>query len=122
MHAKDLIWWADFRLQDVEKQRERRKTKAKKKAERRKKKRLGNMKTPTFLWGFFLADFNYRTGEKSRFLTKMCPPVGVSPIHIYIYMCVCAVELETGPRFCVKIWSKSCVENWSNCSLLSPFL
>ena len=26
--AEDLIWWADFRRQDVEKQRERRKTKA----------------------------------------------------------------------------------------------
>ena len=33
------------------------------------------MKTPTFLWGFFLADFNYKIGEKLRFLTKMCPPV-----------------------------------------------
>ena len=42
------------------------------------------MKTPTFLWGFFLADFNYKTGEKLRFLTKMCPPVGVSPIYIYM--------------------------------------
>ena len=85
IYAKDLIWWADFRLQDVEKQRERRKTKAKK-AERRKKKKLGNMKTPTFLWGFFLANFNYKTGEKLRFLTKMCPPVGVSPIYIYTYI------------------------------------
>ena len=37
------------------------------------------MKTPTFLWGFFLADFNYKIGEKLRCLTKMCPPVGVSP-------------------------------------------
>ena len=43
-----------------------------KKAERRKKKKLGNMRTPTNLWGFFLADFNYKTGEKLRFLTKMC--------------------------------------------------
>ena len=55
-----------------------------KKAERRKKKKLGNMKTPTFLWGFFLADFNYKTGEKLRFLTKICPPVGFFPIYIYI--------------------------------------
>ena len=40
-----------FRLQDVEKQRERRKTKAKK-AERRKKKKLGNMKkTPQICGG-----------------------------------------------------------------------
>ena len=55
------------------------KLRQKKKAERRKKKKLGNMKTPTFLC-FFFADFNYKTGEKLRFLTKMCPPVGVSPI------------------------------------------
>ena len=43
-------------------------------------------KTPTFLWGFFLAIFYYKTGEKVNFLTKMCPPVGVSPIYIYIYI------------------------------------
>ena len=53
-----------------------------KKAERRKKKQLGNMKTPTFLLGLFLANFNYKTGEKLRFLTKRCPPVGVSPKNI----------------------------------------
>ena len=54
--AKDLIWWADLRLQDVEKQRERRKTKAKK-AERRKKKKLGNMKNPHVFVGVFLGQF-----------------------------------------------------------------
>ena len=56
-----------------------------KKAERRKKKKLGNMENPHVFVGFFLANFNYKTGEKLRFLTKMCPPVGVSPIYIYIY-------------------------------------
>ena len=45
-----------FRLQDVEKQRERRKTKAKT-AERRKKKKLGNMKNPHKFVGVFLGLF-----------------------------------------------------------------
>ena len=69
-----------------------------KKAERRKKKNLETWKTPTFLWGFFLANFHYKTGEKLRFLTKMCPPVGVSP---YIYMAKarqCAHILDFGRR------------------------
>ena len=61
------------------------------KEERRKNSET--WKTPTNLWGFFLANFNYKTGEKLRFLTKMCPPVGVSPIyiyiHIYIYILTC---------------------------------
>ena len=48
-----------------------------------RRKNLETWKTPTFLWGFFLANFNYKTGRKLRFLTKMCPPVGVSPIYIY---------------------------------------
>ena len=42
-----------FRLQDVEKQRERRKTKAKKKGRKKKEEKLGNMKTPTNFCGFF---------------------------------------------------------------------
>ena len=46
-----------FRLHDVEKQRERRKTKAKKKAERRKKEKLGNMKNPHVFVGVFLGQF-----------------------------------------------------------------
>ena len=49
-----------------------------------RRKNLETWKTPTNLWGFFLADFNYKTGEKLRFLTKMCPPVGVSPFFIYV--------------------------------------
>ena len=67
-----------FRLHDVEKQRERRKTKAKKGREKKEEK-LGNMKKPHVFVGVFLANFHYKTGEKLRFLTKMCPPVGVSP-------------------------------------------
>ena len=45
-----------FRLEDVEMQKERRKTKAKK-AERRKKKKLGNMKNPHVFVGVFLGHF-----------------------------------------------------------------
>ena len=52
--AKDLIWWGRCWLQDVEKQRERRKTKAK---EGRKKKeeetRKQQKKKHTFLVGGF---------------------------------------------------------------------
>ena len=44
-----------------------------------RRKNLETWKTPTNLRGFFLANYHYKTGEKLRFLTKMCPPVGVSP-------------------------------------------
>ena len=54
--SKDLIWWADFRLQDVEKQRVRRKTKAKK-GRKMKKKKLGNMKNPHVFVGVCLGQF-----------------------------------------------------------------
>ena len=53
-----------------------------------RRKNLETWKTPTFLWGLFLANFNFKTGGKLRFLTKRCPPVGVSPIYIYIYIYV----------------------------------
>ena len=42
-----------------------------KKAERGKKKKLGNIKSPTFLWGFFLANFNCKTGEIEIFDQKV---------------------------------------------------
>ena len=35
--------------------------------------------------GFFLANFNYKTGEISSFLTNKCPPIEVSPIYIYMH-------------------------------------
>ena len=51
--AKDFIWWADFRLQDDEKQRERReKTKATE-GRHKKKKKLGDMKNPHLFSGGF---------------------------------------------------------------------
>ena len=37
-------------------------------------------------------------------------------IYIYIYICMHAVELKTGPRFGV-----SCVKNWSKSSGPSAF-
>ena len=84
-----------FRLQDVEKQRERRKTKAKK-AERRKKKKLGNMKKPhkfVFFWPCLL-----KIG-KMKFLDKRYPLGGVSPPHIYIYIYICCRVLKRTPNF-----------------------
>ena len=57
------------------------KNKCKKKAFNKKK--LGNMKDPTNLWGFFLAIFTINLG-KMNFLDKMYPPGAVS--HIYIYV------------------------------------
>ena len=45
--AEDLIWWANFRLQDIKIQEaEGEKKLRQKKADRRKKKKLGNMKPP----------------------------------------------------------------------------
>ena len=74
-----------FRLQDVEKQRERRKTKAKK-AERRKKKKLGNMKNPTNLWVSFWPFLTIKTGENEIFWIEGTHQVGSPPPYIYIYM------------------------------------
>ena len=47
-----------------------------KKAEKGKKEKLGNMKTPTNLWGFLLAIFYYKTGEKTNFWIKGTHQVG----------------------------------------------
>ena len=47
-----------FRLHDVEKQRERRKTKAKKKGREKKEEKLGNMKNPHVFVGVFLGQFS----------------------------------------------------------------
>ena len=74
-----------FRLQDVENAEGEKKNKGKKRQKEKKKKKLGNMKNPHVFVGVFHGQFYYKTGEKLRFLTKMCPPVGVSPIYIYIY-------------------------------------
>ena len=90
-----------------------------KKAERRKKKKLGNMKTPTFLWEFFLADFNYKTGEKLRFVTKMCPPVGVSPIYIYMYTCVCIYKHVHTDTYIYMLWCYYLGQVWPFEVLLS---
>ena len=69
-YAKDLIWWADFRLQDVERQRERRKTRAK---EDRKKKEEETWKHEKPTLGLVLAKFNGKTGEKLRFFDQKVP-------------------------------------------------
>ena len=104
MHAKDLIWWADFRLQDVEKQRERRKTKAKK-AERIKKKKLGNMKTPQICGGFSWPILTIKLWKIEIFDQNVPTSWGLPHIYIYIYV----VELLSGPGLGflrVIIWSK----------------
>ena len=46
-YAKDLIWWADFRLQDVEKKRERIKLRQKRQKEERRRN-LEKRKPPLF--------------------------------------------------------------------------
>ena len=51
-----------------------------KKGRKKKEEKTWKHENPHVFVGVFLADFNYKTGEKLRFLTKMCPPVGVSPI------------------------------------------
>ena len=70
--AKDLILWANFGLQDVEKQRERRKTKAKE-GRKKKEETWRHEKPLPFWWAFFLAHLNYKTREKLSFLTKKVP-------------------------------------------------
>ena len=56
IYAKDLIWWADFRLQDVEKQRERRKTEAKK-GRKKKEEKTWKHENPHVFVGVFLGRF-----------------------------------------------------------------
>ena len=66
--AEDLIWWAIFRLQDIKKQWERRKTKGEKGKQKKEEKTWRHEKKhPPFRWGFFLAKFNYKTGGKWDF-------------------------------------------------------
>ena len=55
------------------------------KAEKRKKIKLGNMKNPHKFVGFFLANFNYKTGKNWDFWPKCAHQLG-SPPHIYIYI------------------------------------
>ena len=68
IYAEDLIWWETFRVKKTTsggregKQRH-------KKADRRKKK-LGDMETHTFLVGFFLTKFNYKSWENLDYLPK----------------------------------------------------
>ena len=68
-----------FRLQDVEKQRERRKTKAKK-GRKKKEEKTWKHEAPTNLC-FFCPLFTIKLG-KMKFLDKRYPP----DIHIYIYI------------------------------------
>ena len=56
-NAEDLIWWADFRLQDIQKQRGRRKTKAKEGRQKEEEETWKHEKPPPFWWAFFLANF-----------------------------------------------------------------
>ena len=55
-----------------------------KKADRRKKMKLGDMKTPTFLVGVFLAYFNYKIVENWDFDQKLPTSWGLPP-SIYMY-------------------------------------
>ena len=55
-NAKDLIWWADFRLQDVEKQRDRRKTKAKE-GRKKEEEETWRHENPHLFGGVFLGQF-----------------------------------------------------------------
>ena len=57
LYAYNLIRWAIFRLQDVEKQRERRKTKAKKGKGENEDKTLKHEKPPHQVRGVFLGHF-----------------------------------------------------------------
>ena len=63
-----------FRLQDVEKQRERRKTKAKK-GRKKKEEKLGTMKNPHKFVGFF----SWKLGKESNFWIKGTHQVGSPP-------------------------------------------
>ena len=70
-----------FRLQDVEKQRERIKTKAKNGRKTKEEKTWKHEKKPTNLWGFVCPLFTIKLG-KMKLLDKRYPPGGVSPIKI----------------------------------------
>ena len=62
-----------------------------------RRKSLETWKTPTFCGVFFLANFNYKIGGKLRFLTKRCPPVGVSPMSIYTHS-VMLLRTDSQPK------------------------
>ena len=82
-----------FRLQDVEKQRERGKTKAKKGRKKKEGKAWKHEKPPQIcVCVCFLAMFHYKIG-KMKFLDKRYPPGGVSPIFVYCFSCHYLVEL-----------------------------
>ena len=60
------------------KQRERRKTKAEKGKDKKKEEEtLKHEKPPPFRWGVILANFCYKIGEKTPFLTLICPSTEV---------------------------------------------
>ena len=64
--ARDPTWWVPFRLQDVEKQRERRKTKAKK-GRNKKEEKTGKHENPHKFVGVFLGHFLLENWGKSDF-------------------------------------------------------
>ena len=101
MHAKDLIWWADFRLQDVEKQRERRKTKAKKGRKNKEKETWKHEKLPPFCGGFSWPILTMKLGKRWDCWPKSAHQLG-SPPHIYIYQPsrIYPDGLIRGPIFC----------------------
>ena len=61
--------WAIFRLEYVEEQRERRKTKAEEGKDKEEEGALKHEKPPPFRWGCFMTIFGYKTPFFLRFLT-----------------------------------------------------
>ena len=86
------------------------------------------MKKPTNLWGFFLANFNYKTGENWDFWPKSTHQVGSPPnvyIYIYIYAC-CRVSNWTNFFWCsltkpAKTWCEMKKRPWKGLQKLRAF-
>ena len=110
IYAEDLIWWAIFRLQEIKKQRERRKTKAEK-GKQKKEEETWRHENPHLFGGFYSWPISTMKLEKIEiFLPKSAHQLG-SPLYVYmcvyiygcIYTCICFCIC-----FCRDQWVPTC--------------
>ena len=82
-YAEDLICRANVRLQDINKQRERKKTKAKEGRQKKDEKTWKHEKAPPFWWGFSWLTLTIKLGKIEMLDQQL--PTNWGLLHFYVF-------------------------------------